>query len=350
MLVVEPVLDRNRGQVHHLKDMMIPISFVLAATSLALAFRLLRLRSGTVRSRWLWQGFFLLTAAEALLVGLRFGYGVSALAALQAMLPLFFGPLLYLGFAVMIDDQRRIWPHLIAAAGLALLPQVIGSLQGMIDFLIMASYGFYLNRLLALWRAGPDQLLLAPAETAADWVFWQRGAALLLGFVLAIDLVVALDFAFADGRNASWLIALGTLPIWGAFLWFGMSMNPKGQVFQSPCRPTSGDDLVLTHRLEKLFLEASIHRDPDLSISRLARRLGVPVHDLSRAINRTYAMNVSQWVNKQRIEEAARKLVETDQSLVEIHQSCGFLSRSNFYREFQRVYGQAPGEFRKNKK
>ena len=329
--------------------MMIPVSFALAALSLALAIRLTSLRSGSTRSRRLWQAFFLLTAIEALLVGLRFGYDITTLAPIQAMLPLFFAPLLYLGFAVLTRESQRIGPHLLAAAALSLLPQIIGPIKGMIDVLIVASYGFYLFRLLLLSRAAPDRLPLAPAETAEEWALWLRAAALLLGFVLVLDLIIAVDFALADGANAPWMIALGTLPIMGGFLWFGMSLGPEKRTAPTSRPAASADDQALALKLEKLIQETSIHRDPDLSVSRLARRLGVPIQDLSRAVNRTHAMNVSQWVNRQRIEDAAGMIRETDRSLAEIHQTAGFLSRSNFYREFQRVYGQSPGEFRSSR-
>lgn len=326
--------------------MMIPTSFVLAGLSLALALRLASLRSGSDRSRRLWQAFFVLAGIEALLVGLRFGYGVTVFHPLQAMLPLFVGPLIYLGFAVLGDAHVPIGRHLGVAAGLAILPQLIGVFAGLIDGLIMASYGFYLFRLVMLLRAGSDGLSSAPAETAEDWAYWLRGAAAFLGFVLALDLVVTLDFAVTGGSNAPWIIALGTVPILGAFLWFGMSLGSFDGNTRCNTVPASSNDEALAQQLETLIAETSIHRDPDLAVGRLARRLGVPVQELSRAINRGRGMNVSQWINKQRIDEAATMLLETDKSISEIHQRCGFLSRSNFYREFQRIHGRNPGEFR----
>lgn len=283
------------------------------------------------------------------MVGLRFGYGVTVFLPLQAMLPLFIGPLLYLGFAVLGDERVPIGRHLGVAAGLAILPQLIGVFAGLIDGLIAASYSYYLFRLVMLLRGGSDGLSSAPVETAEDWAYWLRGAAVFLGFVLALDLVVTLDFAVTGGSNAPWIIALGTVPILGAFLWFGMSLGSIDGRTMSKTVPASSNDEALAQRLETLIAETSIHRDPDLSVGRLARRLGVPVQELSRAINRGRGMNVSQWINKQRIDEAATMLLKTDKSISEIHRLCGFHSRSNFYREFQRIHERNPGEFRASK-
>jgi AraC-like DNA-binding protein len=134
--------------------------------------------------------------------------------------------------------------------------------------------------------------------------------------------------------------------ILGAFLWFGMSLGSNDRRKGAKPVEANSDDQALVRRLEKLVEETSVHRDPDLSVGRLARRLGVPVQELSRAVNRGCGMNVSQWINKQRIDEAATMLREIEKSVSEIHKLCGFLSRSNFYREFQRIHSRNPGEFR----
>lgn len=58
-------------------------------------------------------------------------------------------------------------------------------------------------------------------------------------------------------------------------------------------------------------------------------------------------MNVSQFVNQVRLAEAARLLMSTDETVAKIMEQVGFLTRSNFYREFRKVYGEAPASFRK---
>ncbi|NNC27318.1 helix-turn-helix domain-containing protein, partial [Salinisphaera sp. USBA-960] len=58
--------------------------------------------------------------------------------------------------------------------------------------------------------------------------------------------------------------------------------------------------------------------------------------------------NVSQFVNLVRLAEAERLLVTTDEPVGRIQERAGFLTRSNFYREFQKAYGEAPGAYRKN--
>ncbi|MEM8539331.1 MAG: AraC family transcriptional regulator [Pseudomonadota bacterium] len=76
----------------------------------------------------------------------------------------------------------------------------------------------------------------------------------------------------------------------------------------------------------------------------------VPTRSLSAAVNRTRGMNLSQYVNQFRLAHAARLLTDTDESVTAISLGSGFMARSNFYREFQRVYKQSPIEYRETTK
>jgi transcriptional regulator GlxA family with amidase domain len=55
---------------------------------------------------------------------------------------------------------------------------------------------------------------------------------------------------------------------------------------------------------------------------------------------------MSQYVNEFRLAHAARLLADTDESVANIATQSGFIARSNFYRAFQRIYGQSPIEYR----
>ena len=71
----------------------------------------------------------------------------------------------------------------------------------------------------------------------------------------------------------------------------------------------------------------------------------IPSRDVSRAVNASSGGNVSQYVNKLRIDEACRLLRETDMSVIQIAFASGFNTKSNFNREFQRNVGQSPSNW-----
>ena len=92
--------------------------------------------------------------------------------------------------------------------------------------------------------------------------------------------------------------------------------------------------------------ERKLFGDPDLSLNRLARKLGRPAREVSQAVNRVAGRNVSQFINDFRIAEACRLLAATDRSVTEIMLDVGFLTKSNFNREFRRVTGTSPSGWR----
>ncbi|MDO8882919.1 AraC family transcriptional regulator, partial [Pseudotabrizicola sp.] len=106
------------------------------------------------------------------------------------------------------------------------------------------------------------------------------------------------------------------------------------------------DHQQVLSRLDDLFAKDGLHRSEDLSLRRLSRRLGLPDRRASEAVNRLRGVNLSQFVNKYRIQDACGLLSETDQSILQVALAVGFASKSNFYREFKRIIGLTPSAWR----
>ena len=98
-------------------------------------------------------------------------------------------------------------------------------------------------------------------------------------------------------------------------------------------------------RLNRLLSDRELYLDPDLTLGRLSRRLGIPVKQLSAAINRTTGGNVSRYVNGFRIAKACADL-RAGESVTTAMLSSGFSTRSNFNREFRRITGKSPSDWR----
>lgn len=111
-----------------------------------------------------------------------------------------------------------------------------------------------------------------------------------------------------------------------------------------------GSSVELERSVRALLKESRLYLDTDLTLERLAKRLHVPARAVSRAINQTQQMNVSRYVNGFRVRHAADLLASSDMSVTEIMEHSGFLTRSNFYREFERIHSQSPAEYRRRKR
>lgn len=333
----------------------IPLPMLTALLCLAVAAVMLRLDLGRRASGRFFAALFVVFAIEAVLVGLRFGYGVTRMIPLQGMLPLFVGPLMYLGFAALACEgpalRRAAALHFGAAVAVNLavaLPFVSLSAK---DAAIMGSYVFYLIVLIRLWRRGPDHLIHARLDIAPHITRWMFSAAGLLALILLMDSLIALNFAVGQGSRAATMISFGSvvliavLLITLASLPTLMAARPVPRAKPVSTAPDS-DSAAVVEAAQALLTRTQLYLDPDLSVQRVARRLQLPERKLSAAINQVEGINVSQFVNGFRLAHAADLLRGTDDSVARIMAQSGFLTRSNFYREFTRVYGMSPAQYR----
>ncbi len=87
------------------------------------------------------------------------------------------------------------------------------------------------------------------------------------------------------------------------------------------------------------------HLNPDISLASLAKDMATPQRTLSRAINGSAGCNFFEFINRLRIEEAKRLLLELKTSgynIDSIYTECGFRSRSTFFTVFKKSTGTTP--------
>lgn len=327
------------------------LSFVLSATACVMIWRL---DLNNPLARGLFTAVFALIAATTLLTGLRFGYGVEAFAPIQRIIPLFIGPLIYLGFLAYTRPpsqmRRPIGAHLGAWTLVAVLPQLIPAVRVAYDAAIGLSYLVTIVLLLAMWRRGPDALSLAPLDLTRGLRLWMIVAAAMLAVMLVFDAAIAVRFATGQRDGALSLISVGSivsaLALLIAIITFtGRRAQPLPQ--PGPLSPQTSD---LEPRATAFLNETQLFLDTDLTLDRLAKRLHVPARALSEAINASRQMNVSQYVNGFRLAHAAHLLETTNLPVTQVTEQSGFLTRSNFYREFERVFAMSPTAYRKAKR
>ena len=78
----------------------------------------------------------------------------------------------------------------------------------------------------------------------------------------------------------------------------------------------------------------------------LARRAGLSETQFDRRMKKIFQLSATQYLIKTRIDHAARLLADTDTPIADVAQGAGFSDQSALARQFRRVMGYSPSEFR----
>ncbi len=84
----------------------------------------------------------------------------------------------------------------------------------------------------------------------------------------------------------------------------------------------------------------------DISREGLASSLGISPYYLGKAFKELTGKKIGDYINEARVREAARRLSDTDESVIDIAFAVGFETLRTFNRAFQRVMNMTPSEYR----
>ncbi|MGV8936076.1 MAG: helix-turn-helix domain-containing protein [Allorhizobium sp.] len=344
----------------------VPLSFLVSLYLAVFLVRLLMRDRDTLSSHGLMLLLIAIYIVQTLLVGLRWGYGVVAVLPLLLTLASAIPPLSYLAFRDLARERQglawRDWPHLLPMLGI-FASLMVG--RDFVDLLIITEFLGYGAALLWLARLGPDGLI----ASRLDGVLRSYRALQLTGFALVCsafsDVAISLDMLFSDGRHSAVVVSAATtvvlLLLGIAAVTVGSETVGEGADEETPAPGRDGqnarmaasqgpsissEDEEVAKNLDLLMGEKKLYADAGLNLARLARRMTLPARSVSNAVNRVHGMSVSHYVNNFRIAEACRLLEQTDMAVTRIVFESGFLTKSNFNREFLRVTGKNPSRWR----
>jgi AraC-like DNA-binding protein len=105
----------------------------------------------------------------------------------------------------------------------------------------------------------------------------------------------------------------------------------------------------LTSRLNRLFDEQKIFLDESISLESLAAQANISVHQLSEFINSHWHISFFNLINRFRVQEAKRILVEnSDANILHVAFQVGFNNKASFNAAFKKFTGTTPLKFRTN--
>ncbi len=94
------------------------------------------------------------------------------------------------------------------------------------------------------------------------------------------------------------------------------------------------------------YIERNLTDDVDMT--ELAKYSCVSLSALQKIFRYTFDYSIKEYVSKRKLTVAARGLLETQNTVIDIALKCGYNSPETFTRAFRRFWGMSPSEFRKN--
>ncbi|WP_172723898.1 MULTISPECIES: helix-turn-helix domain-containing protein [Neorhizobium] len=298
-------------------------------------------------TRRYFHAFLVLYAFQGVGVGLRFGYGVNGLVPLLPITASIMPPLAFLAFrGLTAKPLDRPWLH---AAVPCVVAVAVGFFRDLVDPLLLViffAYGVALYRLTL--SGGDDVMAEASLQRVRPAVRAARLTAGLMLFFAVSDAALAVYTDIYGAGDVPLAVTMMNLTAIGAVIvyYFAPDFSPPKPSVASPALKPTEEDKATLFRIEAALEEGELYRSEDLSLAKLARKARLPAREVSAAINRVTGLNVSQFVNDRRIAEACRLLRETERTVIQIMLDVGFSTKSNFNREFRRVTGTNPKQWR----
>lgn len=107
----------------------------------------------------------------------------------------------------------------------------------------------------------------------------------------------------------------------------------------------------LAPQFNMLMNEEKLFTNPELNLDDLARRLGVPRNTVSQFINDYLKANFYDYINRLRVEEIKRLLLDADKeylTIIALATEAGFNSKTSFNRIFRHYTGMTPSEYKRH--
>ncbi|MCF2947163.1 helix-turn-helix domain-containing protein [Paraglaciecola aquimarina] len=285
---------------------------------------------------------------------------------LRPSITMLLGPMLYLYYQSIRRAKEqalltRDWLHVIPALLVALSIVSESPLSKWVDMAILASYCVYFCLIVIVLWGGSKNLshLGTYASTATLWLFILAGVMLInilveIGIYIEISNGTPLTQTVSFPLGISFILLISVITISAALRRTVLMewMYEFGEKTVEKNTQIKADHIELTSLFErwKVLVEAQniYQRDFGITLTEAAKKLQVPARQLSNAINYCYGKSFSQFLNDRRVAEAKRIMNEQPElSVIEVSSNSGFSSKSNFNKEFKRVVGLTPSQYKK---
>lgn len=336
--------------------------FGTALIGLLLAVHFIRLQGRFVLASRLLGVIFMMLALSAALLALHLLHDIPVLLRIRALLALLSIPGLYLFFDIVLSEKTQLqWREVRYLVPLLFgICAVLLDLTGAIDLIMLTTLIICIVALLRQWRRGKT-IFSHPGDNALGLFLCLQVVIVFLIVITLLDVLILLDINSGGELEQSYPLlfavislsmllifamigALGRPSLFESFYDNAIELTTKKRppVEQSP-DPAQRE---LAETVKQALYNPDIIADEMLTLTRLARKLGIPARSLSQSINQVWQKSFSELLNDGRIALCQQLMREHPQKpLLDIMMTAGYSSKSNFYKQFVKRVGITPGAY-----
>ncbi|MDR0640934.1 MAG: helix-turn-helix domain-containing protein [Treponema sp.] len=115
------------------------------------------------------------------------------------------------------------------------------------------------------------------------------------------------------------------------------------------CRPDLLEYQPIKEIAEKVKLLFENHFTQQKELTKKIGQIGITYHRMVNIFKKYYGVTPKKYYDNLKIEEARKKLLETNDTIIDIAYSAGFQSLSAFYKFFKKNMNLSPSKYRKEK-
>jgi AraC-like DNA-binding protein len=234
--------------------------------------------------------------------------------------------------------------------------------NGAIWSVLLIQYSVYLFQIIRLTHNYNDKAEQELSNIEKVDISWLK--TFLVAFILVFILLAIMFAGVIHQFNVDWLtktvsvvfsistFVLGYKGIFqrGIFSSSETKDNFETLLFSPENKKTRVVDEELKNRLLHFMENSKPYREPELTLTSLAKQINMGRNQLSEIINSSMECNFYDFINRFRVEDVKEKLTQSSNqnfTLLAIAFDAGFPSKSTFNTVFKKFTGLTPSEYKK---
>ena len=101
-----------------------------------------------------------------------------------------------------------------------------------------------------------------------------------------------------------------------------------------------------TNRLRSMIAYINQYYSEKIALAEIAKAASVSEREASRCFKKNIGQSPMEYLIQYRLNQSKKLLLETNMTITDICQQCGFSDSAYFGKVFRRFYGMTPGEYR----